>query len=371
MWLTGLEADRLRNLNAVRIGLGSGLTVLVGRNGQGKTSLLEAVYLLSTGRSFRTSRLDVLVSRAGGPLRAAGTVSHRFGMTGIRVLADHGTRSLLVDGVEVEIEGLLGHLDVVALTAERMDVLRGGPNERRRFLDRGVIGHTPSFLRALGTYRKLLLQRNALLRAARIARRRPEENELAAWDERLVTAGTVVHQERRRYAVELASRMGESGRVLFPQNHGLTLRYRPSPAEAAETEPGSFASVFATALARGRTRDRAMGQTCRGPHRDELVVELDGVDLRHAGSAGQVRSAMVGLKLGKLSLLRERRGEAPVFLMDDFDSDLDEVRVQALAEHLSGEGIQALVATSKAGLVEGLEVSCLKVLVEDGQARPA
>jgi DNA replication and repair protein RecF len=371
VWLTEIEADRLRNLVAVRILLNPGLTVLVGRNGQGKTSILEAAYLLATGRSFRTRRLDDLIARSGGPLRAAGMVRQRHGTTTIRVLAEIGERSLLVDGLEVEIENLLGRLDIVALTAERMGVLRAGPEERRRFLDRGVIGLFPGFLHALGTYRKLLLQRNALLRAARAERRRPAEDELAAWDERLVAAGMVVHQERRRYAVELGSRLGEAARVLFPSHDALVLRYRPSPTEAADIDVSGFASVFASALIAGRARDLALGQTCRGPHRDDLVVELDGNDLRHAGSAGQVRSAMVGLKLGKLSLLRERRREAPVFLMDDFDSDLDDVRVQALAEHLSGEGIQAIVATSKASLVDRLGVSSKKVVVEDGRARPA
>ena len=369
MWLSELEADRLRNLKGVRVSLSTGLTILVGRNGQGKTSLLEAAYLLSTGRSFRTPRVDDLISRAGGPLRVAGTVCSRLGTSEIKVLADSGERSLVVDGLQMEVEGLLGRLDVVALTAERMDVLRGGPGERRRFLDRGVIGLAPSFLRVLGTYRRLLLQRNALLRSARAERR--VESELEAWDERLVDAGAAVHQERRRYALQLAARMGAAGRVLFPDGNGLTLRYRPSPAEAADREAIQFAAVFAAALEKGRARDLALGQTCRGPHRDDLIVELDGTDLRQAGSAGQVRSAMVGLKLGKLSLLHERRGEAPVLLMDDFDSDLDEIRVHALAEYLSGEGIQALVATSKAGLAESLGVSSVRVLVEDGQARPA
>ena len=369
MWLSELAADRLRNLKVVRLSLRAGLTVLVGRNGQGKSSILEAAYLLGTGRSFRTSRIEELVSWTGGPLRVAGSVTSRLGTTEIAVLADPGVRSLVVDGREVEMEGLLGRLDIVALTAERMQVLRGGPDERRRFLDRGVIGLEPAFLRVLGRYRRLVLERNALLRAA--AHRRPAEDELAAWDERVVAAGTDVHRGRREYTARLAARMGEVSRLLFPDSPGLTLRYRPSPTEAAEADPADFAAVFATAITRGRRRDLAIGHTCRGPHRDDLTVELDGVDLRQTGSAGQVRSAMVGLKLGKLSLLRERRSEVPVFLMDDFDSDLDEVRLRAVAEHLSGGGIQALVATSKASMAERLEVSATRVLVEEGLARLA
>jgi len=336
--------------------------MLAGRNGQGKTSLLEAAYLLATGRSFRTRRSEELVSFGGGPLRVAGRVIGRLGPTRLGVVIDGAERRLLVDDAPSDLESFLGRLDVVDLSAQRMNVLRGGPPDRRRFLDRGVVGLRPSFLRALAEYRRVLHQRNALLRGAGRAKGGPGEAQLAA-------AAREVHFRRREYALLLSGHLGPFGRMLFPDGGEVRLHYRPSPARVSKVEAADFAATYMDDLRDGSTRDRQLGHTCRGPHRDDLLVELDGVDLRRFGSAGQVRATMIALKLGKLSLLQKQKGEVPVFLMDDFDSDLDEVRAAALAEHLHRGGFQALVATSKEGMAERIGVPFTKILLSEGTVR--
>jgi len=368
MHLTSLEADRLRNLKVVSLRLPEGLTLVTGRNGQGKTALLEAIYLLGTGRSFRTRRLDELVSWQGGPLRVAASVDHRQGDNRLTVVVDDNARSLLVDGEEQDLVSFIGRLDVVDLTAERMAVLRGAPPERRRFLDRGIVGLRPAFLRTLGEYRRVLQQRNALLRTAH-SDRQLHAAQLDVWDERLVQAAGELHRRRREYAVRLAGELGEISRLLLDNGAQLGLEYRPSPCQARDAEPARFEEVFAEALARGRGKDLALGHTFQGPHRDGLGVDLDGVDLRKFGSAGQVRAAMIALKLGKLSLVRKDREEAPLFLLDDFDSDVDEGRATVLARYLRDGGFQALVATSKEAMAERLGVSFMKIRMDAGVAR--
>ena len=365
MWLRELEADRLRNLKAVGISLSAGLTFVVGRNGQGKTSLLEAAYLLGTGRSFRTRRQNELVSRDGGPCRIAGVVDARVGSSRLAVHMDEGVRQLVADGSTMELGQFLGRLDLVDLTSERMKVLKAGPDERRRFLDRGVVGLTPGYLDHLGAHRRILGHRNTLLRKGG----RGQKEQLDAWDERLIIVAAAIHRERRRYAVRIAALLGEIGRVLLPDDQELRLIYQPSPKRAGEADPGRFEEVFREALGLGRGRDMDVGHTCVGPHRDDLKVELQGADLRSFGSAGQVRAAMISLKLAKLSLLREERGEAPLFLMDDFDSDLDEARAKAVAEHLQQGGFQALVASSKESLIGQLGISFSRLRMDDGVAR--
>jgi len=284
----------------------------------------------------------------------------------LKVVVDDSARRLISDGAEIDLESFIGRLDVVDLTAERMKVLRGGPEERRRFLDRGVVGLQPSYLRTLGEYRRVLQQRNALLRGAG---RGVGRAQLDAWDERLVAAAAEIHRRRREYAVLLSAELGETDRMLFPDGGSVTLLYRPSPREVGEAEVTDFSSCYMGALERGRKRDLEVGHTCRGPHRDDVVVELEGVDLRRFGSAGQVRGAMIALKLGKLSLLGKKRGEVPIFLMDDFDSDLDEVRAKAVASHLCKGGCQALVATSKEGMADRIGVPFTKVLLSEGTIR--
>jgi len=369
VWLREIEADRLRNLRLVRVELSAGLTVVAGRNGQGKTSLLESVYLLGTGRSFRTRQVAELIHWEGGPATVRGVARNRVGQTRVAVRIDEAGRALLADGGETELESFLGRLDVVDLTAERMKVLRGGPDERRRFIDRGLAGLRPSYLRSLGEYRRVLQQRNALLRTGAPGSRRAAATELDVWDGRLVLAGTELHDRRRGYLEALAPELDAAVESLFPAAGKLGLGYRPSPAEKEGDDPARFGERFATALEQSREQDLGLGHTTRGPHRDDLKVVLDGVDLRKFGSAGQVRAAMVALKLGKLALLRDDRGEAPVFLMDDFDSDLDEIRAAKLAAFLREGGFQALVATSKEEMADGFGVEFDKVLMEDGAVR--
>lgn len=370
MWLTEIEADRLRNLKAVRLELSARMTLIAGRNGQGKSSLLEAIFLLATGRSFRTRKLDELVAWDGGPLRVAGKVASRVGRSDLAVIVDDGERRLVANGGDSDLESFLGRVDVVDLTAERMKMLSGPPDERRRFLDRGIVGLGPSFLRVLGEYRRTLSQRNALLRKAGGRTSATLDAQLDAWDERWLAAAVPVHEARRRYAVELAARCADPARALFANRaDAVTLGYRPSPAVLRDTEPARIADTLATALAAGRRRDVEVGHTCLGPHRDELRVDLDGVDLRKFGSAGQVRASVVVLKLAKLLMLKEARGESPIFLMDDFDSDLDEGRAKALAEFLHAGEFQTVVATSKESMVAGLGVEFDAVKMVDGAVR--
>src|SRR5262245_13139678 len=164
MWLKRLQADKLRNLKAVTVDLPAGLALIAGRNGQGKTSLLEAAYLLGTARSFRTSRTEETIAREGGPARVAGRVGGLAGPFRLAVSLDAGERHLFVDDVERSVDVFLGRLELVALPSESARVLRDGPDGRRRFIDSGIVGLRPGFLADLGEYRRALAERNALLR---------------------------------------------------------------------------------------------------------------------------------------------------------------------------------------------------------------
>jgi DNA replication and repair protein RecF len=333
--------------------------VISGRNGHGKTSLLEAVYLLATAYSFRTRRSDEIVSREGGPLRVSGTVDGLRGARTLGIVLDQGGRRLVADGQERDLEQYLGGLDLIALAGDETRILREGPDERRRFIDRGLAGLRSSYLRDASAYRRTLAERNALLRRHRSGGAPPAGAEIEAWDDRLAAAGERVQRERHAYVLRLASRSGDAERALFPDGERLSVAYRPSPADGD----------LRTALSKSRRRDVALGFTGDGPHRDDLEIGLDGADLRAFGSAGQLRAAMIVLTAAKLDLLREDRREAPLFLMDDFDSDLDEVRVDSLIEFLRGGGFQALLTTSKDGVTARLGTAISRIRMETGTVR--
>ena len=371
MWLRRLEADRLRNLRSVALDLAPGLTVITGKNGHGKTSLLEAAYLLGTAHSFRTRTLDDLVARGGGPLRVSGLVSAIPGEVELGLVLDRGERRLLLNGGGLDLVDFLGRLDLVALPGDAVRTLRDGPEARRRFVDSGVAGLRPSFLGELARYRRTLAERNALLRqGARRATGRSAA-EMEAWEERLAAAGARIHRRRREYVVGLTSRLGPAERVLFSEGGEVRARYLPSPLESERTDSGGFESAYREALGRVRKRDETLGFTSIGPHRDDLELTLDGADLRRFGSAGQLRAAMVALCAGKLGILRDERREAPLFLMDDFDSDFDDGRARALVDFLRNGGFQALLATSKDGWLDRLGCPLPVIRVEGGLARAA
>lgn len=366
MWLRSLNADRLRNLRSVDLRLGAGLTLVTGRNGHGKTSLLEAAYLLATAHSFRTRHLDDLVGWSGGPLRIIGEIAGLATDTRLGLVVDGGEKRLFVDGIERGLDTFLGKLDLVAFPADAAPTLRGGPGGRRRFVDSGIAGLTPSFLGELRSYRHVLAERNALLRKSG-----PRDSELSAWDERLIAAAGRIHMRRREYVLGVSGRIGPAERMLFPGGERVGIGYRPSPKETGEADPSRFAAMFGEALRRTRRRDTALGFTTEGPHRDDCDVTLEGTDLRRFGSSGQLRAAMIVLCAGKLGLMREERRDAPLFLMDDFDSDLDEKRTRSLVEFLREGGFQAILATSKDGFVDGLGGSFQRIQMEGGLARAA
>jgi DNA replication and repair protein RecF len=366
--LRSLEADRFRNLRSVAVSLESNLTVLVGKNGQGKSGILESIYLLGTGYSHRTRKFDELIAWDGGPARVSGVVASRRGESRLAVVLEDGERRLVADGIERSLDDFLGRLDVVALPSDGTRVLRDAPETRRRFLDSGIVGLRGSYLKELGDYRRTLSERNALLRARSSRGERGGSDELGAWDERVVEAAARVHTERRAYATRLAAALAQPERSFLGMGASILVRYQPSPAESREQGPGGFRAIFRRALEKERERDQSLGFTAVGPHRDDLRVELGGVDLRRFGSAGQVRAAMVVLSLGKLEVLKESKGDSPVFLMDDFDSDLDEPRARALASYLASGGFQAVLATAKEGFAGRLGVPVRTIRVEAGKA---
>lgn len=369
MQLTAFRVEGLRNLQKIELELPPGLTMVAGENGQGKTSLLEAMYLLATGRSFRTRTLEELIGWENSALVVGGKVLSRRGEVSLAATIDSEQKALLVNGAKRGMESYLGRLDVVDLTAPRMNVLRGSPEERRRFIDRGIVGIDAHFLSSIGEYRRLLQQRNALLRRAKYGTL--DEGQLDAWDERFISAAKKLHIERRRYCAMLAEKLATIGPELLPDGKVPELIYRPSPPELGEAEESRCVEVLAERLERCRGRDRELGHTSEGPHRDDLKIQLDKVDLRKFGSAGQVRAAMIALKLGKLSLIGEERGEAPLFLLDDFDTDLDDARMAAVATYLQRAGSQAVIATSKEDVFRRTEVAQLKLRMKQGVAQQA
>lgn len=381
MHVSTLTLRNVRNIHAADITLAPGLTVVHGANGQGKTNLLEAIYLLAIGKSYRTANeRDLIPWLPGYPppgLGGAGalsligaTVERRDGPLSIRVALEPGSGNLIrkrvtVNGVAKRISDLVGRFNAVLFAASDLSLVDGPPADRRRYLDVLLCQVSPPYLRTLQRYQRVVTQRNALLRSLRDGR--AAEAELAYWDDALAREGATLIAARTAAVPPVAAQAQAAFARLAPAGDSLTLAYVPAVPAAPSDDRAAIESAFTQALVAGRAQERAAAQTLIGPHRDDLRLSLGTVDATRYASRGQARLIALALRLAEAQFLADRRGEAPVLLLDDTLSELDpERRVMVVAE--SRHYPQTVLTTADLSLVPRAALSgCHLLLVDAGR----
>lgn len=344
MKITRLRALQYRNYPSLLIEPTEGVTLLLGDNAQGKTNLLEAIALMSTGRSHRT-RSDRDLVRIGQEEAAVRVhVEHKSAAHEIemRLYASASAhRKVLINGAPISRTGeLLGYLNAVLFTPEDLRLVKEGPQERRRFLDMELSQAIPGYYYALQRYLRILKQRNALLK--RIAIREGLRETLDTWDEQLCAVAPEIHRRRADFCERLRVVAGERHRDIAAGGEELEVSYLPSPGGE-----GDFARAMLEALHAAREDDIRRGITSVGPHRDDLLLRIQGRDSRLYASQGQQRTAALSLKLSELQLMQEQTGEWPLLLLDDVMSELDARRRDALLGHM--QGVQTFITAAVDG----------------------
>jgi DNA replication and repair protein RecF len=313
-----LETRDFRNLEATALEFTEAPVFLVGDNGHGKTNLLEAVVLCTTGRSFRHAHPYELI-------RQYATTAHlraRFSRQGVRhdieVRLEGRERHVRVDSRAMRhVTQLLDLVNVVSFFPDDLRVVKGSPEERRRFLDRAIANHRPDFVKAAMAYTKAVRSRNALLRG----RVNPDRHLLHAYDEQLVNHGSVISRCRYETLCELGPLAAARFAEIMAGVGSLELELDPGFVSA-----GDYGTDLRTALERSLTQDRARGMTSVGPHRADLRLRLAGREAREFASQGQQRAIVLGLKLAELEYLQNRLGASPLLVLDDVSSELDKQR---------------------------------------------
>jgi DNA replication and repair protein RecF len=344
-----IEVEGVRNLDDQRVAFASGLNVVSGRNAQGKSSLLEAIYLLGTTRSFRTERPEQAVCHGAPHLTVRGEAVRGAVPVLLALRLGPGVRETRVAGEPTDLEAYLGSLDVVAFSSRTVRILVAAPVERRRFLDRGAVLLGVGHLRALRDFRRALAQRNQLLRDL-AGRNYPLERArslLQPWDAAVARAGATVATGRAAFAGALAEKVPEVPDRLLPEKDELEVAYRPGAGYDAQ-DPEACGPTLERRLADRLSEDLRLGYTVTGPQRDDLVLRTGGRDLLTFGSSGQLRATLIALLLAQVEIIRERKGGCPVLLLDDVDLDIDAGRYATLMGWLEGYD-QAVVATAKGG----------------------
>jgi DNA replication and repair protein RecF len=364
-----LTAENVRNLQPLQLQPRERFNVFVGDNGQGKTNLLEAIYAVAALRSFRTSRLADMIAFASPsapvgenaladrPRDAArntrGDEGERSARIGARVLKDELVRVYEVvvgpAGRKVTLDGkparplarYFGGFNVVVFTPEDLQLPRGAPGDRRRFIDRAVFNLRPDYLATVQDYEKVLRQRNAILKLAgqqAMSGGRAEEM-LAIYDTQLATLGLAVAGARAALVAELR---GELSAAFSAITHGE----RQASARYVSRTAGASVEDILAAHRDGRVKDLATQSTQFGPHRDDLAFELDGRDAGSFASQGQLRAIMLAWKTAELAVLSRTHGDPPILLLDDVSSELDPARNAYLFEHLANQAGQCFITTT-------------------------
>jgi DNA replication and repair protein RecF len=348
MILESLAVNNFRNLSGA-ITWGPGLNIIYGNNGQGKTNWLEAIHTLSRTKSFRTQRLQEAIRFGQDSAFIEGQVStgvdvHR----NLRVSLRENTKSIWVNEKREQLARYLGLLQVFAFTADQLEVVRGMPEARRHFIDRGVSSLRPAYIRTVADYNKVIKQKNRILQDAsdRELRLEEVENLVGPWNEQLATLGTAIHNARVEYTERLN---GALERSLFEPAE-LQIRY----ASSLETKGdiNDYEALLRERLQLRLPAEMSSGRALIGPHRDDLAIHLAGREMRVFGSSGQQRSALLLLDLAAISVYNSWHQDYPVFLVDDVDAELDEKRIRRLLEYLEGR-TQTFITTSKTSHLEG------------------
>ena len=348
MAISRVEIRNLRNLQSVTLEPGEGINILSGTNGAGKTSILEGIYMLGRGRSFRTNQARPIIREgcdcvevvgvASGPSRIVGGIRRCGKSSEIRINGESVSR----------VSELARVFPVQLVTPRSHELLERGPELRRRFLDWGLFHVEQSYGATIARYKRVLRQRNEAMKR--------KAGEAVYWEDQLSTLGEQIHLARGQYLRSLVDE-------LKPLEQRLNLS---ANVELSMIRGWSGADGLQQALARRRDHDQRMGFTSAGPHRDDIRIESEGASAVDRLSRGQQKMLVLGLILAQMLRVSRCGGQAPLLLVDDLAAELDEHARARVIDFLAERSVQVFVSTLDPGLLSGLPPSAAMFHVEHG-----
>lgn len=398
MYLTHLSLTNFRLFSRLDMDVPRRILLLTGANAQGKTSILESVYYLATFSSFHAQNDRQLINFIAktedtcvGRIVASFQKEERLRKLEVRLIQEpsgNGTprfrREVLLDGVKAPANQVVGQFNAVLFLPQMTRILEGGPEERRRYLNLAISQTDPLYMEALSEYNQALTQRNALLKL--LSERNGDASQLGYWDGLLASRAAVLIHARSRVLNEMekiAVRVHErltSGREVFrisyqpsydpivvPENQfGLPLQDQVSREgfSNAQIEQGFLAQLKLI-----RSEEIARGITTIGPHRDEFRISVNGIDLGEYGSRGQIRTAILSLKMAEVDWMREKTKQWPVLLLDETLAELDHERRQSLLEYVQNADQVLLTTTDDELYSQEFSSQCEKWRVEQGRVQ--
>lgn len=328
MIIKNLKLNHFRNYNDLDVSFDNKLNIIYGDNAQGKTNLLEAIYVCATSKSHRTNLFREMIEMNHSQSHIQMTIRKSDSDYDIDVhLNDTGKKQFSINRLPIKkMDELLGIVHVVMFSPEDLSLIKSGPKERRRFIDIELSQLSTVYFHYLQQYHKLLKQRNALLKECYKNPSSENREQLNIWDMQFVQYGMKIIEYRKSFVSDLNDIYKRRHFDISGGKEKMNLQY----------ECNVEAEKFEEKLMKNQVKDIRMGTTSVGPHRDDLIFDMNGVDLRKYGSQGQQRTAALSLKLSEIDLVILRKEQEPILLLDDVLSELDAHRQQYLLEHLSG-----------------------------------
>lgn len=342
MHLTDLKLQHFRNYSAQGISLSPSVNVFCGENGQGKTNALEAIGLLAIGKSHRTSRDKDMIAWNEPQAAVDGSVQTMHGQRNLRLEMSSMGRKAYVNRIQqTKMTDFVGNFQVVLFAPEDLQLVKGSPKERRRFIDIELGQTQPLYLHHLANYNRTLQQRNKLLKQGI-----QDEEMIAAFDEQLASYGAHVVERRLRFLAQLEPVADEVYADISERRETFTFSYVSSVQNVTlESSHDAIVSAFERGLSEKRHTDMRMGYTTVGPHRDDMQLYLNGQDVQSFASQGQQRTIALSLRLAEIDFIYREIGEYPVLLLDDVLSELDDKRQRNLVLSMSRK-VQTVITTT-------------------------
>lgn len=356
MIVRSMALSNYRNYDGLELDTNHQVNLFVGRNAQGKTNLLEAIFVLALTKSHRTAKDKELIGWDAEQAMLRASIERKYGACQLELsIAKQGKKAKLNGLEQRKLSGFIGSLNVVMFAPEDLEIVKGGPSIRRRFLDMEIGQVQPSYLYHLQQYQKLLVQRNNLLKQMWDDKTSGTKMMLEIFNEQLVEHGVKIVKKRKQYLKKLQVWAEQIHAGITNGQEQLVIGYQPSFTADGEDD-AVLLEQYMIKLNQMHIQEVRRGMTLVGPHRDDLTFFINGKEVQMFGSQGQQRTTALSLKLAEIELMHEEIGEYPVLLLDDVLSELDSYRQTQLIETFQGK-VQTFITTTG---IEGIHTNKLQ-----------
>ena len=357
MIIKNIKLKNFRNYKELELSFDEKVNLILGHNAQGKTNLIEAIYISSMGKSFRTPK-DIELINFDSDFAYIKTVAEKEDFdTEVEISIERRSKTAVNKKIKKDKKQptkqsqLIKNIMIVIFSPEDMKLIKEEPERRRRFLDRELCQISPAYYDALINYTKVLKQRNAYLKGE--PGRNINLDILEIWDEKLAEYGSEIIFRRAEFIEKLGKISNEIQKGITNGEEEIEIKYFPNIMKMEDKE--NQKKIFLAAITESRGRDMEFGTTSKGPHRDDIGFFVNGIDMRNYGSQGQQRTCALSLKLAELSLIKEETGEEAILLLDDVMSELDAKRQEFLIKTLKNNQLFITTTDMDKNLLNKLE----------------